>query len=210
MKVKYFIIYWLALITFKIPCLSQSGWEVYAGYSRSNLNDYLLGQNRVFIYPINSPNYLNTFHFGVNKTLLQKHNHYFQIGLGIFGRGSKDYSHIIFPVDTVIVHQLYYAALPIQANLKLLNSKDVFFTLGMSPSYLLIQTKFDGLRIFPKANYFQMDYNLGFRAKIYDNFDLKVCYSQGLINVSNRDSSVEYLKTKILNHSFDFSIIYKL
>jgi hypothetical protein len=180
------------------------------GYSRSNINDYLNGQNQVFNYPVNSPNYLNTFHFGINKNILKKKSHFLQVGLGIFGRGSKDFAHIIYPVDTVIVHQLYYASIPIQANLKLLNSKNIFFTFGFSPSYLLKQSKLFNVRVFPKANYLQFDYSIGVRTNLFSRLDLKVVFSQGLIKLTKRESNIEYLQSRVINHSFDFSLIYKL
>ncbi len=198
------------LLFFCITMKGQNTWEIFAGYSKSNINDHLNGQNQVFNYPINSPNYLNTFNFGIANNFLKKDRYFLQAGLGFYGKGSKDFAHIIYPVDTVIEHHLYYLGLPVTANIKLLNNKKIYFSFGLIPCYLLKQSKLYNVRIFPKAQNFQVDYTIGCRASIIEKIDVKCSYTQGLKTLTNRETSVDYLKSRVINHSFDITLIYKL
>lgn len=209
MRYKFTLIPFL-LLFFCITMKGQNTWEIFAGYSKSNINDHLNGQNQVFNYPINSPNYLNTFHFGVANNFLKKDRYFLQVGLGFYGKGSKDFAHIIYPVDTVIEHHLYYLGLPVTANIKLLKSKKIYFSFGLIPGYLLKQSKLYNVRIFPTANYFQLDYKLGVRFNLIKKIDISTYYTQGLRKVSNSEFDVPNLNSRTINHSFDITLIYKL
>ena len=206
----------MILFVFSNKFYGQAKLELHAGISYTNINDNLIGQHQVFIYPTNSPNYLLNFNAGLSKKIFERNRIGLQVGLNLTGRGSRDFAHIVFPVDTVVVHRLYYLQVPIMFNYRLLNNKGYYLLLGLSPGYLIKQSEYDldgngeSLEVFPTAIKYQMDYSFGVRVPICQSIDVKLNYSQGIFKLSKSDFNVSNLKSSTINHAFEISIIYKL
>ena len=195
---------------------SQKNIELYGGLSYTNINDVLNGQQRVRIYPVNAPNYLLNFHFGLDKNIFEKNRFGLSLGLGFYNKGSSDFGNIIFPVDTIVKHQLSYLQTPIRLRCKLLKEREISIELGVLPAYLLRQSAYDldhdgeSTPVFPTAEKFQLDYSIGLRIPIFKRLHGRIVYSQGILSVDKAEINVPAFYVKSFNHSFDLSIIYKL
>lgn len=187
--------------------------EIYAGVSYSNINPQMNGHQVVRFHPVNGPNFRPLPHLGVSWEFLKYEPVNLQIGLSLAGRGAKNEAHVVAPIDTISEAILLYIHMPITFNFRLLDNKDIFFSAGLLPGYLLGQSepyKDAGLPVFVTAYPFQLDFHLGVRAGLSEKFATRVSFTRGFFSIDHVTSNFNYLKDTKINISFDLSLIYRL
>lgn len=193
----------------------QSGIQLYGGLSICNTNQYTNEHQGVLGSPPGGPKHWLTFHGGIQKKIFNFKKIGLLSGLGFSYRGANNYTHVIWPVDTIVDLRMLYAQLPIILQFPLLNDKPLFFEIGITPSFILWQKKYfytsqDPSYIEPTAHFFQLEYHCGIRVPIYNKISGKASFNRSVFEISKQGTNVEYLKPRSIHYSFDLSIFYKL
>jgi hypothetical protein len=205
-----------AFLVIVIFSFGQSKLEYYGGVSLCNTNLYINNHQRVGGVPPGSPFYVPLPHIGVNRTMLEKDKSFLQAGISLAGRGAKDFQHVIYPLDTIQQSRLVYIYTPLSFNYRLIPGKKIYFVFGLNPGIKLLQNKdawYPEREPLPPffGRTFQLDYHLGLRLPLFNQFHSKVSFTRGIISASEKaGSNVDYLESTIFNYSFDFTLIYKL
>ncbi|MEZ4907823.1 MAG: outer membrane beta-barrel protein [Saprospiraceae bacterium] len=200
-------------------------WEIFGGIGFSNIMVYDNDIQALYIYPPGAPNFLLTFHGGVNYNIIENKYCKVSTGLGFFTRGSSDFVLEYNETEGIIVpHRIGYIRLPINFNYRLLKEKNYYFFIGITPAYLIWNNfpqyvhNFESGKdpVFEYAIPFQFEYELGFLFPIlkYNHFFGKCSYSKGITTLDEKSGSVigPNLQPTVLskyNISFDLSLFYK-
>lgn len=191
----------------------QSSWEINGGIGYSNVLIFWNNEQIVFVDPPNSPNYILTYNFSVNKIIFRAKKFEIKLGFGFIQRGSADYEHIYAPVDTIVPHKLLYLGFPFCIDYRLLENKEIYFCTGITPA-LLIRNKLDDIsgnglhdHAFYFAKKYQLNYEFGFRFPLYKQINGKFNFTRGIYSLSEIPDPYE--KRREINISFDFCLIYK-
>lgn len=215
MKNKILVILLLVYL-FPDAARSQSKYELNGGVSISNTNRYSNSHQDVNVNPNGSPDYALRYHLGIQRKLLHFSNFNFQIGLGIANRGSKNTEWLIYPIDTILDLNLIYFQAPVNFNFRLLNEKEYYFTLGLTPSYLLfrydnITDELSDASANPTLIPWQLEYKLGIRFPVVKKLDGMLSFNRNLTSYRReRSFNVPTWKAGSYNYTFDLTLIYKL
>ncbi len=193
-----------------ITCISTScvygqltRWEIYSGPSLTNTIHSVNGQQIVWTYSLNSPQYAPGFLFGIDRRNKLWRGIELQTGIEIKTKGDK-LSKQQFGPDTIYGLELLYVGLPISIAFKILESRQMYFKVGASTDFLV---KKNEIAWWVKNNP-QLSSRLGIGCRIYMNLFCELTYTEGLSNIYS--DNFEYYKTRIRHQSIELSVIYRL
>ncbi|MEZ4907820.1 MAG: outer membrane beta-barrel protein [Saprospiraceae bacterium] len=216
------------IVVFQISLSAQdSKWEAFAGCGYSNINRYSKDIQALHIFPAGAPNFLLTFHGGVSYHFYENRIYKLNIGLGFFTRGSSDYW-VEFDYNNnplIIPHRIGYIRMPINFNYRLLREKNYFFSIGITPAYLvwnefpkhIFNSPSGKDPVFSSAIPFQLEYEIGFAFPIlkFKHFSGKFNYTRAITSLDTKgvDNVLSTKNDKFItanyNLSFDLTIFYK-
>lgn len=206
----------LIFYLFTYTAQSQSKYEFFGGISIANTNRYGNSHQDVNVNPHGSPDYALRYHLGAQIKLLDFSNFNFQLGLGIANRGSTNTEWQIYPIDTILDLNLIYLQAPVNFNFKLLKGKEYYFTLGLTPSYLLlrydnISNELSDAPANPTLIPWQLEYKLGIRFPVIKKLDGMLSFNRNLTSYRReRSFNVPTWESGSYNYTFDLTLIYKL
>ena len=197
--------------------------KLYGGYTHTVSNDYRgssltryvkLNQS-IIAEPLNSPNYLSTWHIGLSKIINLTDNLLASTGFRYVNRGNEDNGSTGIPVMPTEPEIGGYLGIPLLFGYKLISNKQYIINGGITNYLRIYRKKYPELFLDPlisePLHIIELDLELSI--PITQRIYLATRYSNGLRSWTNPSVSInpdiDIIRKEIL-HSFEISIGYEI
>ena len=222
---KYILVLFISLIS--TTGNSQKGIfnniGVYGGYSHTVTNDYIgssktkfnkLNQS-VISEPLNSPNYLSTWHLGFNKSMLVSKHFEFITGFRYVNRGNNDKGTTSIPVMSTLPEIGGYLGVPILISYRLIENNEYAIVIGLTNYLRIYRKKYPEIFLDPlvSAPLHLVELDLEISIPVNQQVYLYLRYSNGLKPWKKPSVSINPdidIVSKEILHSFEISIGYEI